>query len=284
MLDRRRSPILKRDEATRHRSACMILSYLAQDILDLAKTAKHLAQRMVPLSRAARYLVGKPKAALRYRRQKHVDKITVFVDTFAGDPVPRKSTTGMVAQIGSHIAKSGSILQSLTAVSVGEAEYYAAVKGGQVGHVPRSGYWLDKEWKIFSECTLNVREVSGYAKKFQREHWSFLSPGNEEKWYATCIYNPGVKWDQEPSQMIQPFAQSGHPVFRGTSVFNRGNLKRKTGRNTNHFTGDSGKQRDNDAHNSLSKSALCLRSRCRVSVHTFLERVYWSEYVHFKRK
>ena len=40
----------------------------------------------VPSERAARYLVGKPKAALRFRRQKHVDKITVFVDSdFAGD-------------------------------------------------------------------------------------------------------------------------------------------------------------------------------------------------------
>ena len=66
----------------------MRLSYLAQDRLDLAETAKHLAQRMseprefdfVPLKRAARCLIRKPKAALRYRRQKHVDKITVFVD------------------------------------------------------------------------------------------------------------------------------------------------------------------------------------------------------------
>ena len=103
VLDGRRSPILNRDDATRYRSACMSLSYLAQDRLDLAATAKHAAQRMseprefdfVPLKRAARYLVGKLKAALRFRRQKHVDKITVFVDSdFAGDPVSRKSTTG----------------------------------------------------------------------------------------------------------------------------------------------------------------------------------------------
>ena len=78
VLDGRRSPILKKDEATRCRSACMRLSYLAQDRLDLAETAKILAQRMseprrfvfVPLKRAARYLVGKPKAALKFRRQK----------------------------------------------------------------------------------------------------------------------------------------------------------------------------------------------------------------------
>ena len=88
VLDGRRSPILKRDDATRYRSACMRLSYLVQDRLDLAETAKHLTQRMseppefdfVPLKRAARYLVGKSKA-LRFRRQKHVDKITVFVDS-----------------------------------------------------------------------------------------------------------------------------------------------------------------------------------------------------------
>ena len=152
VLEERRSPILKKAAATRYSSACMRLSYLAQDRLDLAETAKQLAQRMseprefdfIPLKRAARYLVGKPKAALRFRREKHVDKITVFVDSdFAGDPLSRKSTTGLVAHIGNHTVKSGSTLQSLTTLSVGEADIYAVVKGGQVGlclrYVPRSG-------------------------------------------------------------------------------------------------------------------------------------------------
>ena len=138
-----------KDEATRHRSACVRLSYLAQDRYDLAERAKHLAQRMseprefdfIPLKRAARHLVGKLKAALRYRRQKHVDKITVFVDSdFAGDPISKKRTTGLVAQIGIHTLKSGSTLQSLTALSVGEAEFYAVVKGSQVGLSLRSMY------------------------------------------------------------------------------------------------------------------------------------------------
>ena len=60
----------------------------------------------MPLKGATRYLVGKPRAALRFRRQKHVDKITVFVDSdFEGDPVSKKSTTGLVAQIGNHTLK-----------------------------------------------------------------------------------------------------------------------------------------------------------------------------------
>ena len=125
----------------------MRLSYLAQDRLDLAETAKRLAQRMseprefdfVPLKRASRYLVRKPKAALRFRRQTHVDKITLFVDSdFAGDPVSRKSTTGLVVQVANHTVKSGSTVQSFTALSVGESDFYAVVKGSQVGLSLRS--------------------------------------------------------------------------------------------------------------------------------------------------
>ena len=58
----------------------------------------------------------------------------------AGDPVSSKSKTGLVAQIGNHTVKSGSTLQSLTASSVGETEFYAVVKGGQVGLSLRSMY------------------------------------------------------------------------------------------------------------------------------------------------
>ena len=95
----------------------------------------------IPLKRAATYLVGKPRTTLRFRRQEQVDKITVVVDSdFAGDRVSRKSTTGLVAQVGNHTLKAGSTLQSLTALSVGEAEFYAVVKGSQVGLSLRSMY------------------------------------------------------------------------------------------------------------------------------------------------
>ena len=67
----------------------------------------------------------------------------------------------------------------------------------------------------YPECILNAREVSDHAKKFQQGHRSFLGPGDEEKWYGTCIYKPDGKWDQQANQMTALFAQSGHPVFRG---------------------------------------------------------------------
>ena len=78
----------------------------------------------IPLKRAARYLVGKPRAAFRLRRQDHVDKITVFVNSdLVGDPVSRKSTTGLVVKIGNRTSEAGSTLQSVTALSVGEPEF-----------------------------------------------------------------------------------------------------------------------------------------------------------------
>ena len=48
---------------------------------------------------------------------------------FAGDPVSKKSTTGLVDQIVNHTVKSGSTLQSVTALSDGEVEFYAVEKG-----------------------------------------------------------------------------------------------------------------------------------------------------------
>ena len=94
----------------------------------------------IPLKREARYLVGKPKAALRFRRQEHVHKNTVFVASdFGGDPAAsRKKHFVFGGSDGSHTVKSGSTLQSLTALTVGEAEFYAVVTGGQVGLSSRS--------------------------------------------------------------------------------------------------------------------------------------------------
>ena len=77
---------------------------------------------IIPMKRAARCLVGKTRASLHFRRQEHVDS------DFLSDPVSRKITTGLVAQIGSQTLKAGSTLQTLTAQSVGEAEFYAVVR------------------------------------------------------------------------------------------------------------------------------------------------------------
>ena len=77
VLDGRKNPILKKEDAMLNRSVSVRLACLTQDRLDLAETAQHLAQRMseqretdcVPLKCATRYRVGKPNDAIRCRRQ-----------------------------------------------------------------------------------------------------------------------------------------------------------------------------------------------------------------------
>ena len=77
---------------------------------------------------------------MRFRRQARIDKITFFVDSdFSGDPVSRKRT-GLVTQIGTPTVTSGFAFQSLTVLSVGEAELHAVLKRGQVGLSSRSVY------------------------------------------------------------------------------------------------------------------------------------------------
>ena len=61
-------------------------------------------------------------------------RLRVQVDAdHGGDAVTRKSTTGMVAMYGMHVLKHSSNIQSTVALSTGESEYYALVKGGSVG-------------------------------------------------------------------------------------------------------------------------------------------------------
>ena len=85
-----------------------------------------------------------------------------------------------------HTVKSGSTLQSLTALSVGEAEFYAVVKGGQVGVALRSTYQdlgILMKIEIQSDSstsnsltgsigsrTTNETATLGYKNEFQMEN------------------------------------------------------------------------------------------------------------------
>ena len=59
-------------------------------------------------------------------------KVQVDAD-HVGDAVTRRSTTGMIAFYGRHCVKHASNVQSTIALSTGESEYYALVKGGATG-------------------------------------------------------------------------------------------------------------------------------------------------------
>ena len=76
-------------------------------------------------------------------------------------------------------------------------------------------------------CVANSLIVANYARKFAQGHLSFLGPGSEKKWYGTHVYEPDGEWDDVADIMMTNFCECGHLVFRGSSAFERRDLKCK---------------------------------------------------------
>ena len=69
------------------------------------------------------------------------------------------------------------------------------------------------------KCTSSSEQVKNYANSFSRGQWSFLGPGDEEKWYRTHTNKPERKWDSIATEMVGHFKETGHPVFTSMSAF-----------------------------------------------------------------
>ena len=81
-------------------------------------------------NRFGKCLVKHPSLSRTFVEQALPDKIRTMVDSdHAGCAVTRKSTTGMVSKLGSHTVKHSSNMQTTIALSSGESEFYALVKG-----------------------------------------------------------------------------------------------------------------------------------------------------------
>ena len=76
--------------------------------------------------------------------------VTTFTDNdWPGVRSSRKSTTGGVVCLGHHMIKSWSSTQQLVALSSGEAELYAFIKGASQAkrhHVDARGFRSDIRW------------------------------------------------------------------------------------------------------------------------------------------
>ena len=125
-------------ESTQYRALVARANYIAQDRAEIQFAVKELARGMsaptvehwAALKRLGRYLKGCPRIVTRFEYQDFPGRLRVSVDSdWAGCAVTRKSTSGGVVQLGNHSLKSWSSTQSVIALSSGEAEYYALVKG-----------------------------------------------------------------------------------------------------------------------------------------------------------
>ena len=86
------------------------------------------------LKRLARYLLGARSLAVVFRQQTLPNHLRVSVDSdFAGCKISRKSTTGMVQRLGSHVLKATSNLQTSVGLNVAETEFYALCHGAAHG-------------------------------------------------------------------------------------------------------------------------------------------------------
>ncbi len=126
-------------KAREYRRAAARLNYLALDRPDVSFAVKEVARAMASpcigdemrLKRVLRYLRGCPRAAFLFKWQPRHFHIRCQVDSdWAGCVRTRRSTSGGLLTRGGHCLGHWSRTQATVALSSGEAELNAAVKGG----------------------------------------------------------------------------------------------------------------------------------------------------------
>ena len=129
-------------EATKYRALAARAMFLAQDRTDIGFAVKELSRKMSKprgmdtkdLKSLGRYLIGRGRMVLEFRRQGRNSIVDVWSDTdYAGCPETRQSTSGGSVMLGSHMIKGWSTAQAVIALSSGEAEYDGLVRGHRSG-------------------------------------------------------------------------------------------------------------------------------------------------------
>ena len=130
------------ETAAHFRTMAARANYLSLDRPDIGYAAKECCRRMsgptsqdwLALMRLIRFLAGSPRTVYHLPWQDEVRVIRTFVDTdFAGCLRTRKSTSGGIAMLGSHLIKHWATTQKVIALSSGEAELAGIVKGACEG-------------------------------------------------------------------------------------------------------------------------------------------------------
>ena len=109
---------------------------------------------MQALKRLGRYLIQYPRAVSKFEYQRYTRNLNVWSDSdFAGCSTTRKSTSGAVIRLGTHVVKHTSHTQSVISLSSGEAEYYAMVRACGMGMGIQS---ILEDWNLSTSLTLKT--------------------------------------------------------------------------------------------------------------------------------
>jgi hypothetical protein len=170
---------LSREEARRYRAVAARLNYLAPDRVDIGYSVKEAARSMAKprvadwdkLKRIGRYLVGRPRLVSKFAWQRDTRMVTTYSDSdWAGCAESRKSTSGGIVMIGTHILKSYSKQQRTVALSSAEAELHAMVAAssetlGILGLLRDMGHdTMEGEVYCDSSAALGIAQRQGMGK------------------------------------------------------------------------------------------------------------------------
>ena len=165
-------------ESTLYRSLVTKVAYVAQDRVDIAEEVKCLTRHMKEprsghmqdLKRLGRHLARNRRCVLANARQSPEATLQVHVDSdWAGDLLGRKSTTGVITRRGKHLLRHMSCLQTLVALSSGEAEYYALLLGACTSLGIQSHY---QDWMVDVPIQKLARRggIGGRLRHLQTRH------------------------------------------------------------------------------------------------------------------
>ena len=124
--------------------------------------------------------------------------LNIFVDSdWAGDLTTRRSTTGLVAMLGSHCIKHASLLQTQVGLSSGEAEFYALCRGAATG-LGLVSYFSDLGIRAVLRCYSDSSAARAVASrrglgKLRHVHTRFLwlqSQVAQKSLQLRCVHGP----------------------------------------------------------------------------------------------
>ena len=88
---------------------------------------------------------------------------------------------------------------------------------------------------MWTQFTRQLRNMLASSLAVIGLSWAWI---RREKWYGTYTYKPDGSWDRRAEQVLANFSRSGHPTFRASSGFARGELRSKVGgKKSIHFNG-----------------------------------------------
>ena len=151
--------VLDQEERAEYRKHVGPLQYIANDRFDLKYAVKEVrrdaaqptvvSRRMVKI---VRYLRSVPRAVLCFGWSERGDTVVVTVDAdHAGCSETRRSTSSGVIQVNDHVLSEWSTTQSTVALSSGESEFVAIVKGVVMGLFTRN-LLNELGWCIYPSC------------------------------------------------------------------------------------------------------------------------------------